>query len=716
VSTQPSRPVTVSLRPQAGYIVPEVCLSDTWAQFTDTSKVNPPDFISAWAWNFGDPPSGPLNTSTLQNPTHSYSATGSYNVTLVVTSNNGCRDTIVQVLFVNGSFPAANFNVMNPATLCANDSVRIVEASTVFPGVITKVEIYWDNANFPAIFDLDNSPFTGKVYSHLYPNFQAPLTRTFTIRYRAYSGGVCVNDKISNITVNAAPKITFPAIPNICPAASPYQIPPPGNGGVPGSGVFSGPGVTPGGLFNPAITGAGTFTIKYLYTSSAGGCVDSATQTIHVYQTAVADFTVSSPACEKQPVTFSDISNSPEGTLTQWEWDFNDGSPILIQPSGAPFTHAFNSYGTFNVQLTVVTSNSCRSAPKTIPVIVKPLARPDFTFPAASCLPNANVSFTNTSTIPDGTESQFTYLWNFGDPGSGPLNTSVLQTPSHSYTAMGPFSVNLQVTSGAGCVHDTTIVLNTIHPQPIASFNTDKPEVCIGGPITFTSTSDPLDGTTTAWNWDMDDGNIRTTPSFTYTYTTARVYNVSLYITNSWGCRSNTFIKTISINPYPPVNAGPDKLMLEGGQVQLTPAMNASMPVTYSWTPPDYLSNPNIIDPIASPPYDFTYTLTVTTDHGCSKSDRVFVKVLKKPDIPNIFSPNGDGIHDVWEIKYLDSYPGCTVDIVNRYGQLVFHSVGYAIPWDGKVKGVDAPIGTYYYVVDPKNGRTKLTGYVDIIR
>jgi gliding motility-associated-like protein len=67
-------------------------------------------------------------------------------------------------------------------------------------------------------------------------------------------------------------------------------------------------------------------------------------------------------------------------------------------------------------------------------------------------------------------------------------------------------------------------------------------------------------------------------------------------------------------------------------------------------------------------------------------------------------------------IQYLDTYPGCVVDIVNRYGQPVFHSVGYPTPWDGKVNGKDAPIGTYYYVIDPKNGRAKMTGYVDIIR
>jgi gliding motility-associated-like protein len=56
------------------------------------------------------------------------------------------------------------------------------------------------------------------------------------------------------------------------------------------------------------------------------------------------------------------------------------------------------------------------------------------------------------------------------------------------------------------------------------------------------------------------------------------------------------------------------------------------------------------------------------------------------------------------------------VDIYNRYGQQIFHSVGYKVPWDGTINGNPAPIGTYYYIVDPKNGRKLMTGYVDLIR
>ncbi len=723
VSVTPSQQVVIYPRPLAGYIVPDVCLSDTYAQFTDTSRVTAPDNIVAWDWNFGDPGSGPLNISTLQNPQHSYTATGSYNVRLIVTTNRGCKDTSLHVLFVNGSFPLADFTVQNPATLCANDSVAISEASTVFPGSITKVEIYWDNVAQPGVFDTDNVPVTGKIYKHLYPNFQVPLTRTFTIRYRAYSGGVCVDDTIRNITVNAAPLVRFNAMPNICYDAVPYQITPAiasEIGGVPGSGIFTGPGVSLTGLFSPVLAGPGTHRILYTFTSTAGGCIDTASNTITVWDTAFAKIDVQPLACEKNAISFTSTNSTiapGNGSITGWNWNFGDpGSGAANTSTLQNPSHLFTGWGNYNVTLSVTTSNGCRSTVRTLSVFVNPEPKPNFSTPPSSCLPDASVAFTNSSTIADGTQGTFTYLWNFGDPGSGANNTSTLANPSHTYTSTGPFNVSLQVTSGVGCVNSITIPLTTVHSQPLASFTTDKIDVCIGSDIVFTNTSNPLDGTITQYNWLMDDGNVRNIPTFAYRYSSIGSYNVSLFIFNSHGCRSTTASKTVFVNPYPPANAGPDKFMLQGGQVMLTPVLTANMPVTYLWIPAQYLSDPNISNPIATPPDDKYYTFQVTTDKGCSATDQVFIKVLKLPAIPNIFSPNGDGIHDTWVIQYLESYPGCTVDIFNRYGQKIFESKGYTKPWDGTINGKPVPIGTYYYIVNPKNGRKIMSGYVDVIR
>jgi gliding motility-associated-like protein len=86
------------------------------------------------------------------------------------------------------------------------------------------------------------------------------------------------------------------------------------------------------------------------------------------------------------------------------------------------------------------------------------------------------------------------------------------------------------------------------------------------------------------------------------------------------------------------------------------------------------------------------------------------------PKPPNTFTPNGDGINDTWEVKYLDQYEGCVVEIYSTTGQLLFRDTGYTKPWNATYRGQAVPAGTYYYVIDPKNGRKKIAGYVTILR
>jgi gliding motility-associated-like protein len=84
--------------------------------------------------------------------------------------------------------------------------------------------------------------------------------------------------------------------------------------------------------------------------------------------------------------------------------------------------------------------------------------------------------------------------------------------------------------------------------------------------------------------------------------------------------------------------------------------------------------------------------------------------------VPNAFSPNGDGVNDTWIITNLSAYPGASVDVFNRYGQPVFHSENYNKPWDGTFNGSPLPMGTYYYIIDPKNNKKKIAGSVTIFK
>lgn len=84
--------------------------------------------------------------------------------------------------------------------------------------------------------------------------------------------------------------------------------------------------------------------------------------------------------------------------------------------------------------------------------------------------------------------------------------------------------------------------------------------------------------------------------------------------------------------------------------------------------------------------------------------------------IPNTFTPNGDGINDLWNITALAYYPDCTLNVYSRYGSVVYKSVGYGTPWDGTSGGRALPVGTYYYILDLKNGKKPISGAITILK
>lgn len=186
---------------------------------------------------------------------------------------------------------------------------------------------------------------------------------------------------------------------------------------------------------------------------------------------------------------------------------------------------------------------------------------------------------------------------------------------------------------------------------------------------------------------------------------------------NSPGCRIYSDAFVVKVTPKPVANAGIDLVTVEGQPVSIQ-AVSSELNVIYRWSPETYLDNPAILNPVATPVEDITYTLYISTTEGCNftVSDQVFVRVYKNLVINNTFSPNGDNINDTWNIVALDTYPLSDITIYNRYGDVVFHSVGYAFPWDGNHDGKTVPVGTYYFIIDLRNGETPFKGPLTVIR
>jgi gliding motility-associated-like protein len=411
------------------------------------------------------------------------------------------------------------------------------------------------------------------------------------------------------------------------------------------------------------------------------------------------------------PVTITNASpvNCVNGLTRKIVVHFNSN---LFQPGDFQIILKIGSDG--NTLLSECDTPSVAGSAIPFKILAKPVA--NFAFPDTVCLPNANITFANLSNISDGSANALRYLWNFDDLISGGNNFSTQKNPTHLYANTGPFNVKLRVTSNGGCIKDTTILLNTIHPQPIINFGISKQNICLGDAVYLTDSTNSMDGQTVQWNWDLGDGRLRNTKNVLHIYNVANNFQVSLYTVNSLGCKSEVLSKPITINPYPTVDAGPDRTVLEGGNLTLM-AKASGTNLQYLWTPTQYLNNTKILKPTCvEPKFDVSYTLAVTGAGGCVTTDEMYVDVLKTPLIPNTFSPNNDGINDFWEIQNLFEYKNNHLQVFTRAGQLVFESRGLYKAWNGTYKGKSLPMDTYYYIIEPGSGRDPFTGYVTIIK
>ena len=169
----------------------------------------------------------------------------------------------------------------------------------------------------------------------------------------------------------------------------------------------------------------------------------------------------------------------------------------------------------------------------------------------------------------------------------------------------------------------------------------------------------------------------------------------------------------IVVVPPPSIAQMPTLTIRRGEEVTLLPSTNAT---TFQWIPAAGLDDPSARNPVASPTGSIVYRLIAGNEQGCIDSVSVRIIVLPPPDIPNGFTPNGDGVNDTWDILGLEEYPDLKVQVVNRWGNLVFVSDGYTTPWDGRMNGSPLPAATYYYIISSPIFQRPLRGSVTIIR
>jgi len=713
ISDTATQTFTVYANPVVNFTVSSGCLPDSTATFTDGATVSDGQSFT-WLWNFGDAnatPSNP-NTTTVQSPTHRFTQYGTYPVRLTATTSNGCAASLTQGFRVRGYLPTVLFDVANESLLCSNKQVKLTNQTPTTIDSIYRIDIYWDFANQPTVFQTDLAPAQGKDYLHAYPTFTTPATQTYTIKWVVYSKGICSVEKTKTITLNAMPTLTFATLIGKCVNADPISI---ANANITnslaGTGAYAGNGTDASGLFTPATAGIGVHPIRYIYITT-GGCIDSVTSNIRVFPKPIAGFTYNNNVCLKDSILLTDTSKISSGTILTRNWDFADAT-TAVKTNALPFYHTYTAFGNYQIKLYAVSDSSCVSDTAKQNVVVYPLPQVAYTLPLGVCMPTGQAIFTNQSTIPNGNGSQLSYVWDFGDGG-----TSSAFAPTHYYTAAGSYNVFLTAVSAQGCMDTLTKNLSAFYQKPVADFAIIGDTLCPNYFLTFNDLSVAPSSTIASWDWIFGDGGVSTSTSPQHAYGALGNYVVQLTVKNPEGCISEPVTKPIKIFKQPVVDAGPNIWIRANTSITLKATTNDTAMFHYLWTPSTYLDDDTLLRPTSTPAFNTTYKLMAFGGGGnCVAYDTVKVTALQFLSIANAFSPNGDKINDEWEIPYLADYPESKVEIFNRNGQLVFRSVGYQKTWDGKMNGVVLPVGTYYYIIEPKlNGYSKLSGSVTILK
>ncbi|MFD0766763.1 gliding motility-associated C-terminal domain-containing protein [Mucilaginibacter lutimaris] len=420
---------------------------------------------------------------------------------------------------------------------------------------------------------------------------------------------------------------------------------------------------------------------------------------------------------------------------TQIKWDFKDGTAVQTfdSPVGIPFQkdgvtlyrydypgNKLYTKGRYSYTATVINplADECGTSKDVdFDFGIADFAQAAFSISGNLCSAT-EITLHDESVADPGSITKIKVWWDYVNHpdiyevyNSGDLAADNNYHHTYDYSATSTFyTVKMVVYTGEGGLCDNGVEHQVeIKGSPMVTMGTIAPMCIDAGKIQIVVNSHGFAGT----GRFSGPGVNPITGLFDPVASGAGKFTIAYRFVAPNGCDA-LVTQDIVVNPLPTADIG-DINLLEGESVVLKPRVSGTG-LTYQWVPSTGLDNPNTLNPMCSATEDVTYRLTVTTAAGCSVYDDVFVNVLKKPIVVNAFTPNGDGINDTWGIKYLDTYPGNTVDIYNRQGEKVYSSVGYATPWDGRYRGNVLPTGTYYYIINPKNGRKVISGSVTILK
>lgn len=304
------------------------------------------------------------------------------------------------------------------------------------------------------------------------------------------------------------------------------------------------------------------------------------------------------------------------------------------------------------------------------------------------------------------------------ETGNFSLTAAGLTPNTTYYVVVDGDNNGVGITDPAECTFDVSISGVGVD-RPVSSISIDPQagSFCAQATTTFTATiTDCPD--TGDYQWFINGSLVATTtiPTFqTSNLTDGDIVSVQTSCYANCPATPSDVTSPLTVTSFP-LDAGPDQTVQPGQSAILGGVTTATI---YNWTPSFGVSDPLNLNPVVVPTETTTYTLTAT-QNGCTQTDQATIFVESFIDVPNSFSPNGDGANDTWIIEGAELYPNASMKIYTRWGQPVFETIGYSElkAWDGTDKrGKPMAAGVYFYIFDLRDNETEeMKGSLTLIR
>ncbi len=564
---------------------------------------------------------------------------GTYAVT--VTNQFGCSaEKSVEISFS----PGPELSLNGDATIC-EDSVHIINVTT--------------NANNATFRWLkDGSLMSGEFNSSL------SVTEPGIYSVLLLGGSPpCEVEKSVTIQVNPKPAFNLGSNQTLCEDETPPTL----NAGASNvSFVWTLNG-------NPLATSqtvtANQSGIYVVAVTNSFGCKRTGQVRIEILGKPTLDVEDSYDICVGDSLTIDTKSNA-----SSFQWS-KDNQPI---PNATRGTLTIKEAGNYKIVATVGTD--CVNE-KEFSVTVRPLPTVELGADVTLC-PGEN------KILDAGANDKF--LWSTGE------TTRQINVEAGNPTTTSTQKYTITVESDFGCKSSDEVNITT-RRKVVANIISDKPGICSGEPVNLTASggdnyqwTDPLGNTLSAVN----TASVTATPSENVIYTV---------VVSDSNCPENTDAKNIEIKIFPEaeVSAGKDTCAISGRNLQL----NASGGVAYQWdNPSSIIGASNIPNPVINITSETQFTVTITDSNGCTYEASVDICLradLFKPT--NVITPNGDGQNDELFFNGLEDFPDNTLQVFNRWGNLMYEAKGYQSNnnplFNGLKNGERLPPDTYYYIL-----------------